>query len=100
MYFHHVYPKLHIHMKSHLGVALFRAWMRELPFEGLELGTLLGRGGFGCVYRGTYRNLRCAVKVCELHSARAAPAQPGNFAMGEVLQGGALVPLQTQTVAV
>ena len=34
------------------------------PFEGLEVGALLGRGGYGSVYRGTYQGQPCAVKVC------------------------------------
>jgi hypothetical protein len=38
-------------------------FMNEPPFEGLELGTLLGKGGYGCVYRGNYLGQRCAVKV-------------------------------------
>lgn len=36
---------------------------REPPFEGLEVGALLGRGGYGSVYRGVYQGQRCAVKV-------------------------------------
>ena len=36
---------------------------RETPFPDLELGTLLGRGGYGSVYRGSYNGQECAVKV-------------------------------------
>ncbi|KAK9915620.1 hypothetical protein WJX75_001643 [Coccomyxa subellipsoidea] len=39
--------------------------LREPPFEDLELGTLLGKGGYGSVYRGSYKEQRCAVKVIE-----------------------------------
>lgn len=42
--------------------------LREPPFEDLELGTLLGKGGYGSVYRGSYKEQRCAVKVCEICS--------------------------------
>ena len=36
---------------------------REVPFSDLELGTLLGKGGYGSVYRGTFEGQPCAVKV-------------------------------------
>ena len=34
-----------------------------LPFEGLELGPLVGRGSFGRVYRGRWQDKTVAVKV-------------------------------------
>ena len=37
--------------------------MREPPFPDLELGMLLGKGGYGSVYRGSYNGQPCAVKV-------------------------------------
>ena len=37
--------------------------MREPPFPNLELGMLLGKGGYGSVYRGTFNGQPCAVKV-------------------------------------
>lgn len=37
--------------------------MREPPFPDLELGMLLGKGGYGSVYRGTFNGQPCAVKV-------------------------------------
>ncbi len=43
--------------------SLCETHLRDPPFEGLELGTLLGRGGYGSVYRGSYKDQRCAVKV-------------------------------------
>ena len=46
-----------------------------IPFEGLELGPLLGKGGYGRVYRGIYCGRRVAVKVRHLHARlRAASA--------------------------
>lgn len=36
---------------------------REIPFSDLKLGTLLGRGGYGSVYRGSYHGQQCAIKV-------------------------------------
>lgn len=43
--------------------------MREPPFPDLELGTLLGKGGYGSVYRGMYKGQPCAVKVSNLGTA-------------------------------
>ena len=37
-----------------------------LPFEGLELGPLVGRGSFGRVYRGRWQDKTVAVKVRRL----------------------------------
>lgn len=48
--------------------ALSDCFIREPPFEGLEIGTLLGKGGYGSVYRGSYKGERCAVKVRSLIS--------------------------------
>ena len=35
----------------------------EVPFDGLELGPLLGKGGYGRVFRGIWYGQRVAVKV-------------------------------------
>ena len=35
----------------------------NVPFPGLELGFVLGRGAFGSVFRGTYNGEPVAVKV-------------------------------------
>ena len=48
---------------STVSSVLSEASMREPPFPDLELGTLLGKGGYGSVYRGTYNGQPCAVKV-------------------------------------
>lgn len=34
------------------------------PFPGLTLGSLVGKGGFGAVYRGIWDGRAVAVKVC------------------------------------
>lgn len=36
---------------------------QEVPFEGLELGPMLGKGAYGVVYRGLWHGQRVAVKV-------------------------------------
>ncbi len=38
----------------------------NVPFPGLELGFVLGRGAFGSVFRGTYNGEPVAVKVTRL----------------------------------
>lgn len=41
--------------------------------EGLELGELIGRGGYGRVYRGRWKGVLVAVKIVE-HRAAAQRA--------------------------
>lgn len=38
----------------------------QVPFDGLELGPLLGKGGYGRVFRGIWYGQRVAVKVRRL----------------------------------
>ena len=35
----------------------------QTPFKGLQLGTMIGKGGYGRVYRGMYGGQLVAVKV-------------------------------------
>lgn len=43
----------------------------DVPFPGLELGPVIGKGSFGCVCRGALGYLIVAVKVpSALHSSR------------------------------
>ena len=41
------------------------------PFSTVSLGPLLGQGGSGHVYRGTWNGATVAVKVCNFNSAFA-----------------------------
>ena len=63
LYFVFVHDASVVSGASNSGCTSFNAVERELPFEGLEMGTLLGAGGYGRVYRGTYQGQRCAVKA-------------------------------------
>ena len=38
----------------------------QTPFKGLQLGTMIGKGGYGRVYRGMYEGQLVAVKVRSL----------------------------------
>lgn len=45
------------------------------PFKGMKLDMLLGRGGFGCVFRATYRKQLVAVKVMASHKDGSKPLE-------------------------
>jgi hypothetical protein len=45
------------------------------PFEGLQLGTMIGKGGYGRVYRGMYDGQLVAVKVRPAATRSRAPAR-------------------------
>ncbi|KAK9834139.1 hypothetical protein WJX81_001741 [Elliptochloris bilobata] len=42
----------------------------QTPFKGLQLGTMIGKGGYGRVYRGMYDGQLVAVKVCDASKVR------------------------------
>ena len=47
-------------------------------FEDVQLGPLLGQGGFGKVYRGLWNGAAVAVKVCSApHSTQRGSSQSG-----------------------
>ena len=54
---------------------------QEVPFEGLELGPMLGKGVYGVVYRGLWRGQRVAVKVpplgCPASAVRLRSSEQG-----------------------
>eukprot|EP00884_Botryococcus_braunii_P023575 jgi/Botrbrau1/9901/Bobra.0012s0004.1 len=51
--------------------------LRPIPFEGLKLGPILGKGSFGRVYRGIYNGSPVAVKVMDDNKVvRAADGRP------------------------
>ncbi|KAI8469751.1 MAG: kinase-like domain-containing protein [Monoraphidium minutum] len=55
---------------------------RSTPQDPIELGTLLGRGSFGMVYRATWQGLPVAVKMIQHRTASASSANEANLILG------------------
>ncbi|KAK9827969.1 hypothetical protein WJX81_002964 [Elliptochloris bilobata] len=54
-----------VHETMRVNSASASGMPAELPFESLELGPMLGKGGYGVVYRGLWNGQRVAVKVID-----------------------------------
>lgn len=74
--FRHLYfARFEIHEHVSSGAVMETELSLSPPFKGMRLDTLLGRGGFGCVFSAIYQKKRVAVKVMASHKDGSKPLE-------------------------